>query len=291
MKIINVKQGSEEWLKWRRSVIGASDIPVIMGTNPYGNLYKLWEDKCGYDKPKEMTEAMKHGQANEDKARKWLNFNLNLELEPLCVQSKDNAFMAASLDGWDASKKELVEIKCPFSYTNIEKAKKDREIPDYYRDQVQWQMILTNAKKATVAIWDWKEEYAILFLIKEDKERQKLMIKEAKNFWNNHVKTGIAPENPDEYIEIENPELEVLIQEYIELDKKEKHIQLLKKGTKDRIIEFGDDGNFKCYGVKVKRMQPKKCYDISKMKADGIDVSKYVKVKTSIGYYQIFLPK
>ena len=42
-------QQSEEWLEFRRSRIGASDAPIIMGVSPWKTHYKLWVEKIqGY---------------------------------------------------------------------------------------------------------------------------------------------------------------------------------------------------------------------------------------------------
>src|SRR5262249_26782935 len=48
---------SEEWLAWRRTGIGGSDAPVIMGLSPYRGLLSLYVDKkdLGLD-PREPME-------------------------------------------------------------------------------------------------------------------------------------------------------------------------------------------------------------------------------------------
>ncbi len=44
MKIIDLEQGTPEWLEWRKNGIGSSDIATIMGANPYQTPYQLWEE-------------------------------------------------------------------------------------------------------------------------------------------------------------------------------------------------------------------------------------------------------
>lgn len=286
MKIIELEQGTPEWKKWRNEGIGASDIAVIMGTNPYKTPYQLWEEKCGFSKPKELSEAMLHGIKNEDMVRKGLNFDKSINLKPICIEDPANSFIKASLDGWDGEKGLLYEIKCPISHLTIEKALKGH-IHAYWIDQVQWQIMISKPKQAFIALWDWENCQTITVEIKEHKARQGEMLRKASEFWD-HIVKGTTPTLTDkDYIEIKDPQLEELALKYIEVDDQEKKLKSEKKELKNQIVEFGDDGNFCAYGLKVKRCHPSIRYDMAKMKEDGIDVNKYKKVSTSIGYYRI----
>ena len=115
MKIVSFDQGSDSWLKWRKGGIGASDISIIMGSNPYKTPLQLWEIKCGYREEDVVNRAMQHGINHEDVARQWLNQNLQLHLQPVCVEDDDKSHFRASLDGYDFDHETLVEIKCPIS--------------------------------------------------------------------------------------------------------------------------------------------------------------------------------
>lgn len=37
----------EEWLSFRKTGIGGSDAPTVVGVNPYNSRYALWADKRG----------------------------------------------------------------------------------------------------------------------------------------------------------------------------------------------------------------------------------------------------
>ena len=45
--MIELEQGSPEWLSWRRTVITATDASVIMGNNPWETPYSCWQRKLG----------------------------------------------------------------------------------------------------------------------------------------------------------------------------------------------------------------------------------------------------
>lgn len=292
MKIIKLQQGTAQWITWRRRGIGASDISVIIGSNPYKTKLQLFNEKCGYDNSSKLNEAMKHGIRNEEEARKAVNKALSLNLEDICVEDDEKPFIRASLDGWDKNKKILVELKCPVADETIAKAAIEEEIHQYWYDQVLWQASITNPVRAYCAVWNWREKNTYLIEIKRDKERELFMREEGEKFWNDHIIKGIAPEPSDkDYIEVEDPELEKLVKEYISVTREDKIIGERKKELKKKIEDFGDDGNFMAYGIKVKRCPPHISYDIKAMKEDGIEVECYRKEPKSIGYYRIIVPK
>ena len=55
-----------EWLEYRKSGIGSSEVATIVGLNPWETPYQLWRRKMGLDAPKEETFAMKAGHYLED---------------------------------------------------------------------------------------------------------------------------------------------------------------------------------------------------------------------------------
>ena len=51
-----------EWLEYRKSGIGSSEVATILGLNPFETPYQLWRRKIGLDEPKTETFAMKAGR-------------------------------------------------------------------------------------------------------------------------------------------------------------------------------------------------------------------------------------
>jgi len=292
MKIINFLegQGSKEWLEWRRGGIGASDIAVLMGTSRFKTPLTLWNEKCGFALEEPPNAAMQHGNMNESRAREWLNENLNLDLQPLCVEDPETHYFRASLDGYDHKTKTLVEIKCPVTDEIIENARLKQKVPEYWVDQNLWQMMFMKPVRSMIAIWDYKNEccYTVENLCRPD--RLEKMREKAEEFWHK-VQTGISPEPENgDYIVIETQELKKLFEEYGDLYEKEKCAQKRRKELKEEIINHGDDGNFLSFGYRVTRCRPKSSYDIKKMEMDGIDVDKYRKPYHGIGFYKIDVP-
>ena len=101
MKKINLKQGSKEWIDWRFEGIGASEISILMGSNPYKTPLQLWEIKCGFRSEDITNAAMQHGKDNEEIALLYLNTKYNLELIPMCVEDDVKPYYKASFDAYD----------------------------------------------------------------------------------------------------------------------------------------------------------------------------------------------
>jgi putative phage-type endonuclease len=112
MKILDVVQGSDEWLALRRSKITATDCGAILGKSKYKSPHMVWLDKMGKSKPFD-NDAMKRGRELEPEAREYFNRKFGFNCVPVVALSDENPWQMASLDGWDAEKKLIIEIKCP----------------------------------------------------------------------------------------------------------------------------------------------------------------------------------
>ena len=63
-----VKAHSDEWYGLRPLTVGASEVSTIIGHNPYGNVWMLWEEKSGWrDKADNFQERMACGLILEDR--------------------------------------------------------------------------------------------------------------------------------------------------------------------------------------------------------------------------------
>lgn len=277
MRIVELASGSTEWHKWRGEGIGASEIGIIMGNDPYRTPYQLWEKKCGFAKPEPLSGPMRWGIQNEDKARQWINAQEKLNLEPICVECTENPIFRASLDGWDRHQNVLVEIKCPTTQETIDRARTHSAIHSYWYDQIQWQMMIAKPERAYFAIYDVQVQGCIILQQWPDIKHQKLMREKASEFWDLVVK-GKSPElTVRDYKEIDDPALEVLLKEYELADQKCKEGTNQKKQLRDEIYSYGNGDNFKAYGWAVHFQHGKVTYDYQTMEKDGIDLSKYEK--------------
>ena len=142
--IEELTQGSDDWLAWRRTVIGASDAPTIMGENPWKSREYLELEKIGETASFAGNTATRRGQELEPIARALVSKRLGKAFSPMVVQSTTMPWLAASLDGFDRKSSTVVEIKCGLrahEYTN-----KTGKVPPYYFGQLQHILLVTGLK-------------------------------------------------------------------------------------------------------------------------------------------------
>lgn len=188
MRIIEIIQGSPEWLEFRRSHIGATDAPVIMGLNPWRSKLQLWEEKVlSWDK--EQTDKMKKGQELEKEAKETYVSLTNLCLYPLVLEDEEYPFLSASFDGITYDLDHAVEIKCGKGSYNLSS---NGRIPSYYMCQMQHQMMIANLQE--IDYFSYSKENYHWFNLKRDEAFIEKMIAKEIDFWNN-ITQSIPPEN------------------------------------------------------------------------------------------------
>jgi len=134
-----LKQGTSEWKEWRLGGFGASDVPVLMGENPWKSINTLLNEKKGNGKDYQNS-AMHRGTILEPEARRKYCQKVGYKVFPICLQHKDYFWARASLDGISNDRKNVVEIKCGESSYN--KARYG-DIPKYYYGQLQHILFVT----------------------------------------------------------------------------------------------------------------------------------------------------
>jgi len=140
--IVNLQQGTKEWLEWRNQGIGASDAPTIMGENPWKSEDYLLQEKCEGTNTNFKNCDMERGIALEPEARKSYETKVGIRVNPACLQSAKHEWQRASVDGLAADGSAVVEIKCGKSV--YRKASTSRTVPDYYYGQLQHILAVTH---------------------------------------------------------------------------------------------------------------------------------------------------
>jgi len=266
MKIIDLVQRSPEWHEFRKSHIGASEISVIMGENPWKTQYQLWLEKTGSEEPKKLTAAMQRGVDLESEALH--NFISIVEefYEPKVGVYDNWAHASASFDGISDDWSKIVEIKIPLD-KSFAKMKLDG-IPRYYLMQVQWQMMVSGAKSAEFFVYK-NEHTNFSYTIFPDKKLQDEMLAAAKGFWE-LVKNNLPPPMSDKDYEIidDDYQFSVLSDQYLEVANEIKKLESQRKAIRDAVVEYVDGRNVKGYGIRVKSNNVRKTIDLDKLRFD-----------------------
>jgi putative phage-type endonuclease len=139
--LVQLTQGTAEWLEWRNKGIGASDAPTVMGENPWKTITELLIEKRGRARRSEGSAAMARGTALEPEARQAYISQTGKWVEPACLQSGAYEWLRASVDGITPELDAVVEIKCGESvYRNTSAYGR---VPDHYYGQLQHILAVT----------------------------------------------------------------------------------------------------------------------------------------------------
>jgi len=143
--IVELEQGTREWLEWRHKGIGASDAPVVMGENPWKTAAQLLHEKRGRAARESVQNAaMARGTLLEPEARRRYISRTGRDVQPACLQSSEHEWLRASVDGLTNSGDVVVEIKCGESvYRNTSQ---NGCAPDYYYGQLQHILAVTGLR-------------------------------------------------------------------------------------------------------------------------------------------------
>lgn len=182
-----------EWLSVRRSGVGASESPCLLGLSPYTNAFALYQEKLGLLE-REQNSAMRWGQLVEpavaELAREALGVERLVDMgRHTLIRSVSNPLMLATLDrlcppipgrtGWGA-----VELK----HTSLRE--RMHNPPVHYQAQVQHQLAVSGLQWGVLAI-ACVGECEIYYIERNDKVIA-MLDKAVRDFWA-HVETKFPP--------------------------------------------------------------------------------------------------
>lgn len=278
MKTINVEQGSQEWLKWRKEVITATECSAIMGSNPWETPYTIWGMKLGIIPPKASNKVMEEGKRLEPFAREDFIKKFKINMTPICVESTEFEFLGASLDGISDDGIDILEIKCG---EKVHSLAKQGIIPPYYLHQVQQQLLVSGARKCFYYSYDGVE--GICIEVYPDFNFKNEYLPKAREFWRCIAFEEAPPLQDKDYKNMsEDWEWLSCSESYQEADALIKQMEEKKESYRKKLIELCKDQNCSGNGVKVMRMKVKgriPYADIEEIKA--MDLEKHRKPSTT----------
>lgn len=271
MKIVNLTQGDDAWLAWRKGGITATDAAILLDRSPYKTRWRLWAEKSGFAREVDLSlnPLVRRGRENEALARKAYEEHTDDIVFPVCVESSVHPLLRASLDGLNSAN-EPVELKCPSDkvWTEVMSDGRQSRAFKLYYCQVQHQMLVTGAKRGWLVFWHQQHGLEV-FEIKLNELLLRKLIQAAAEFWRQVLDHKEPPKDPERDLFI--PEGDVA-KEWIyaaeqyrsyqaELDELEARIKLLKSHQSphlDRLKELMGEYFYADYaGVMVTRYKAK----------------------------------
>jgi putative phage-type endonuclease len=268
-------QQTDAWLEKRRSMIGASDAPIIMGVNPWSTQYKLWQEKLQLVEGRKQTKAMKDGLRKEDEARMAFINETGIIVAPDVLFHQGNQFMMASLDGISEDKSHIVEIKCPGEQDHS--LAKANEIPEKYYPQLQHQLEVCGLDMVHYFSYRSKTDTALIKVYRDDKYIKRMMAME-KEFWD-CLQEFISPKLTERDYEIKEDEnWQSTAQQWLSVSQQIKSLEEQEKQLRELLILQSANGNSMGGGVKLTKMMRKGSVDYAKIpELKGVNLEQYRK--------------
>lgn len=268
-------QQTDEWLEMRRSKIGASDAPVIMGVSPWSTKYKLWQEKLQLIEPKKQTKAMADGIKGEDEARIAFINRTGIIMAPDIVFSKQNDFMMASLDGISPDRKYILEIKRP-GVADHELAKK-REVPEKYFPQLQHQMDVCELDMAYYYSYRGPNDEVLLEVFRDDKYIKRMVPLE-KEFWD-CMNEFVAPKMTERDYELKEDDIwHATASQWLSISKELQALEKKEKELRELLISQSHNTSSMGGGVRVSRIVRKGNVDYAKIpELQSVNLERYRK--------------
>lgn len=150
--LVQLSQGSAEWLDYRRSRFNASESAAVLGLNPWQTPYQLWLDKTGKSQTR-PNAAMLRGTELEPLARAAYEQETGLVMQPVVLEAGN---YSASLDGMTLEGDLVLEIKCPMrgAQSDLWQSVCAGQLPANYQVQVQHQLMVSGGTTAHLWVFD-----------------------------------------------------------------------------------------------------------------------------------------
>lgn len=176
----------DAWLEKRKHYITGTDAGKLIGVSPYGGKFAVWLDKMGRAAPVVETPAMKAGKKFESAILQMYAEEMNCKLEHVdgynLITCDKYPRLGASLDGWNH------DLHVPVDAKNI-KWKNEKwgdawtdQFPEYYKAQLQVQMMVTGATFAHLAVMFSGQDFFI-YSMEYDEEMAQKILDASDEFW------------------------------------------------------------------------------------------------------------
>lgn len=243
-KIIDLEQGSVEWLNFRKGKITASIVTSCIGEKgAFLSKEKAKELIQGVYEPY-VSEAMKKGREYEELIRAKMEFIIGKDITPIVIQSLENELFMASLDGID-NEKTIYEFKYSTNNEEYEQVLKFKKPSPKYYAQVQFQLFVGGFEKCVFVVLNENDDLTYC-VVKSDKEYQDFMLRKIDEF----IKDYLVNQKSD-YKELEDTKAKNLTIEIIRLENTIKPIKEKLESLKKELIALANGEKARCLDITI----------------------------------------
>lgn len=247
---INLKQGTRDWLDFRKNYIGASEAPIVMGVNPWTTPNMLWRKRLGLLQEPSPNDAMLRGNRLEPIARDKFIEETGIHVKPKVLINDSYNWLLASYDGVSEDNKYAVEIKCPGKTAH--ECAMDGVIPEYYIPQLAQQMIIADLK--SIFYFSFNETSYKILEINRDSYDENSLLKATKQFWDDLNDLREPALCDKDYVLQQDQEWYLLTDEWKRISVKRKELEEKEENLRNLIVLRAKEHNVQGNGVRVSKI-------------------------------------
>ena len=187
-----------DWLNWRRTGLGASDIAGVLGISPWASPFSVWASKTDAHDDDKDTDAMEFGRRAEVMVVPW--FTERTGLDVASVQTRcthhDDQWKLCTVDGFVSDTPftaalGVLEIKT----TSASAEEWANGVPVYYQCQATWVMHVTDTSQCWFAVLHlaFGRPRFEVYEFHRDLADEQFVVERCEQFWTDHVVTGTPP--------------------------------------------------------------------------------------------------
>ena len=209
-----------DWLELRKTGIGGSDAGAICGVNPYSSPIKVFRDKTSEVIEKIDNESVRQGSDLEQYvAERFCEATgLKVRRSNYLYRNRQYPWMIADVDRLIVGEDAGLECKTASAYSADKW--QDGNIPLHYILQCYHYMAVTGKRTWYIAVVILGKEFQYRKLTWDDALISQL-IEAERNFWENHVLTGIMPDPDGSEV------YDTILEEYFHTARKASTIELI----------------------------------------------------------------
>lgn len=188
-----------EWLEYRKTGIGSSEISTIVGLNPWETPYQLWRRKKGLDEAKTENFAMKAGHYLEDAVSQFWADETGLQIikssaGDWLIRDNEREYLQVSPDRtyWLADKPHSKANKGILECKTTQMTIDPEDLPKHWFCQVQYQLGVAGLTQGSLAWLCSGREFGykdIAFV----PDFYGWLIEEVDKFWQDNILGDVEP--------------------------------------------------------------------------------------------------
>lgn len=279
----------------RNKYVGGSDIPTILGINPYKTQFELAQEKVGIKKSEfKGNEYTQYGNMMEPQIRDYVNAVNQTKFHPN-TRIDDEIGIRSNTDGWDHEYNLILEIKTHGKKPTMK----------VYEAQMQLYMYQFGANGGWLALYERPSDFdtefdpdrlEIVEVARDDEYIQKIL-DAIETFW---IRCEFLKENPnateEDYLNFGQNEVQIFANQVSQLELQLAGFKQLEKQYKEAkqklhdAMEAYDIKKYETDVVTITRILPgeRKSFDSARFKKEHPELAKeYEKVSKTKGSVRI----